>query len=150
MRHTCLTPDRWDEIIEFAEATNLRIVFGLNLMFGRESGNTWDSSNAHALLSYTAQKHPSFSHGFGLGNEKEFVVTAQDTASCYNILRKIVDSLWPVSAHRPIIIGPDLNPRPDWLSVFLANLDDPDTVDGVSYHSMPFATQISPALVQHR
>jgi hypothetical protein len=104
-------------------------------MFGRDTAGKWDSSNAQALLMYTAQHHPTFLHGFGLGNEKEFAVTAVDTAGCYNKLREIVNKAWPDESMRPIMIGPDLNPRPDWLSVFLANLDAPDTVTGVSYHS---------------
>ena len=40
----------------------------------------------------------------------------------------------PAEDGRPIIIGPDLNTRPDWLSRFIAALDTPTTVDGVSYH----------------
>ena len=73
-----------------------------------------------SLLSYTAKKWPSFKHGFGLGNEKEFAVSAEDTAGCYNTLRGYVDTLWPKKGGRPIIIGPDLNTRPDWLSRFIA------------------------------
>eukprot|EP00038_Savillea_parva_P011457 m.197685 g.197685 ORF g.197685 m.197685 type:complete len:577 (-) comp20191_c0_seq1:24-1754(-) len=134
--HTCLTPARWEEIIEFAEACGLRIVFGLNIMYGRGADGTgsWDPSNARALLTYTATHHPSFKHGFGLGNEKEFVLDAVDTAGCYNTLRATIDKLWPTASGRPMIVGPDLNPRPDWLSTFLAHLDTSTTIDAVSYH----------------
>jgi len=135
--HTCLKPARWHEIIGFANKTGLRIVFGLNLMFGRDGvdgGGSWDSTNTAAFIKYTAQHYPHFRHGFGLGNEKEFAVTAADTAACYNTLRKYVNAAWPESGNRPIIIGPDLNPRPDWLSQFIEALDSPTTVDGVSYH----------------
>lgn len=34
--HQCLSPQRWDEAIEFAEATGLRIVFTLNMMVRAE------------------------------------------------------------------------------------------------------------------
>ena len=66
---------RWDEIIGFANKAGLRVVFGLNLMYGRATTGKWDSSNAATLLKYTAKKYPSFKHGFGLGNEKEFAVS---------------------------------------------------------------------------
>lgn len=62
------------------------------------------------------------------------MVSAKDTAECYNILRNYIDELWPHKEDRPLIIGPDLNTRPDWLSQFLAALNSPTTVDGVSYH----------------
>jgi len=133
-KHTCLTPARWEEIIEFASKCGLRILFGLNLMYGRENNGDWDPSNMEALVKYTASKYPTFKHGFGLGNEKEFLVSPQDTASCYNILRTTVNQAWPDADKRPIIVGPDLNTRPDWLSQFIAALDSPTTVDGVSYH----------------
>ena len=75
-KHVCLTPSRWDEVVEFANDTGLRIAFTLNMMAGRcgkpSCGHTgsgpWDPSNAKALLTYTAKKHPDFSqHGFELG-----------------------------------------------------------------------------------
>jgi hypothetical protein len=79
--------------VGFAEKTGLRVVFGLNLMFGRgpDGSGPWDPSNAEAFLKATAAAYPSFSHGFGLGNEKEFVVGPRDTARCYNTLRAAVN-----------------------------------------------------------
>ena len=58
--HTCLTEDRWHEILGFAKKTGLRIVFGLNLMFGRGADGTgeWDSTNAESLLKSTAAFFP--------------------------------------------------------------------------------------------
>ena len=76
-KRVCLTPARWDETIAFANATGLRIAFTLNMMAGRcgkpSCGHTgtgpWDSTNARALLTYTAKKYPNFAqHGFELGD----------------------------------------------------------------------------------
>lgn len=138
-RHTCLHPERWEELIQFAEKAGLRLVFGLNIMFGRGGtldapAGKWNSTNTAALLRYTAKHYPDFRHGFGLGNEKEFALSAQDTASCYNEVRALINDMWPDESKRPLLVGPDLNPRPDWLSQFLQALDSPDTVDAVSYH----------------
>jgi heparanase 1 len=106
-RHLCLTPKRWDELISFAEKTGLRLVFDLNLMIGRDQpGGQWDSTNARALLNYTAVKYPTFKHGFELGNEKEFVVGPQDAARCYLKLRAMINELWPAPTTRPILVRP--------------------------------------------
>jgi heparanase 1 len=133
-KKVCLTPARWDELIEFANTVGLRLVFDLNIMIGRDSGGEWDSTNAKALLTYTAKKYPSFKHGFELGNEKEFVVGPEDAAHCYLKLRGFINTLWPEESGRPILVGPELNPRPDWLRVFLDTIGVKGVLDAVAYH----------------
>jgi hypothetical protein len=63
----------------------------------------------YQYVRYTAKQHPSFPHGFGLGNEKEFALTALDAAGCFNTLRTFVNDLWPAGA-------------PSWLPLLLHNL----------------------------
>jgi hypothetical protein len=132
----CLAPVRWDELIGFANKAGLRLVFDLNLMIGRgdDRKGQWDSTNAKALLTYTAKKYPNFKHGFELGNEKEFAVGAADTARCYIKLRGMINSLWPDKSGRPILVGPELNPRPDWLRLFLDTIGEAGVLDAVAYH----------------
>lgn len=110
----CLSPSRWDELISFADDCRLRVVFTLNMMAGRcgqpSCGHTgtgpWNSSNTHALLAYTAKKHPDFSqHGFELGNELEFNLGPAQTATAFTTLRAMVNELWPTPAKRPRIVG---------------------------------------------
>ena len=137
-KKVCLSPARWDELIGFVNKTGLRLVFDLNLMIGRDdptNGGKWDSTNAYALLRYTATKYPHFKHGFELGNEKEFTVSAVDTAGCYLKLRAMINELWPDPAHRPILVGPELNPRPDWLEIFMDALG-PGKIASVHFVTM--------------
>jgi hypothetical protein len=143
--HLCLSPARWDEIIGFADDAKLRIAFTLNMMAGRcgkpSCGHTgsgpWDPSNAKALLTYTAKKYPDFSrHGFELGNELEFNLSPEQTATALKQLRGMVNELWPTKSQRPRVIGPDLNPRPDWLQLMLGHLQ-PGDLDAVTYHMYP-------------
>ena len=158
-KHTCLTAARWKELLDFASRAGLRVVFGLDLMHGSWDSNSnsnsnsnprwrWDPSNAKSLLKATAalMAETPQPHGiaFGLGNEKEFTVSAADTAAAYGQLRATIDEIWPTttsssssSSNRPHIVGPDINTRPDWLSQFLAALPAADTVDGVSLHLYP-------------
>lgn len=67
----CLTPARWEALLEFANATGLRIVFGVNACTGRLSNSTpMDFSNIRALLEATAASpHRAVLVGLELGNE---------------------------------------------------------------------------------
>ena len=136
-KKVCLSAARWDAIVDFAEATGLRLVFCLNMMAGRgaDGRGEWDGANARALLEHTARRHPRFKHGFQLGNEKEYVIEPGSAARAFVSLRAMVDALWP-AGDRPLVVGPDMNPRPDWLALFLRELPE-DTLDAVSYHLYP-------------
>jgi heparanase 1 len=145
----CMTTSRWDEVLGFAKETGVDVAFTVNVMYGRNctvrckkqpcaGGNTgygtcspWDPSNALALLKYTAQKGLHIG-GFEVGNEKEHVLTPADYASCMQIMRKAIDSLWPDATSRPLLIGPDENPRADWLHEML--VQGGDVADVVTYH----------------
>ena len=143
--HVCLEPAKWDEIIAFCQRTGLRLAFDLNIMLGRDAAGrgAWDSTNARALLTYTARKYPAWATranlGFELGNEKEFVLTAVQTADAFIELRKVVDDVFGAldAKERPLVIGPSMNVRTDWLTNFLDALGSAQVLDVISYHMYP-------------
>jgi heparanase 1 len=83
----CMSMDRWHELVDFCQKAKIRLVFGLNAMYGRSNSTShWDPSNAKSLLNYTASnKMPVY--GFELGNELEHKVTANVMAEDYVTLR---------------------------------------------------------------
>ena len=125
----CLTPARFEELVGFCDDAGLRLVFDLNIMAGRTAGapGRWDGADALALIRHAAARYPAFNHGFELGNEKEFVVAAADAAAAFLAVRAAIDAAWPAplapGKGRPILVGPSLNPRPDYLAAFLDALD---------------------------
>jgi heparanase 1 len=147
-KHVCLTKSRWNEIIHFVQKTNLRLIFDLNIMFGRDdssssssSNNEWDDTNAQALLKYTQKTYPNWSKrtnlGFELGNEKEFILSPLETANSFIQLRSLVNTIFDTD--RPIIVGPSMNVRTDWLTNFLTiiNKEKHAVIDVISYHMYP-------------
>lgn len=145
----CMTVPRWNELLHFAEDTGLSVAFGVNVMYGRNcttrctpqpcgAGNTgygtcspWDPSNAIALMEYTAAHNLSIG-GFEVGNEKEHVLTPKDYASCMQVMRENIDRIWPDPSQRPLLIGPDENPRADWLHEMLDA--GGNVADVITYH----------------
>lgn len=145
----CMTVPRWNELLHFAKDTGLSVAFGVNVMYGRNctvrcknqpcgAGNTgygtcspWDPSNAIALMEYTAAHNLSIG-GFEVGNEKEHVLTPSDYASCMMVMRKNVNRIWPDASSRPLLIGPDENPRADWLHEMLDA--GGNVADVITYH----------------
>ena len=49
----CMNRTRWDQVLEFYNATGARMVFGLSYFTDTATGE-WGSSNVEALLEYTA------------------------------------------------------------------------------------------------
>eukprot|EP00978_Attheya_sp_CCMP212_P031751 scaffold121161_cov30-Attheya_sp.AAC.1 len=110
----------------------------------KSGAGLWNPDNTRELLQYTARKWPHFPHGFELGNEKEHLLAPEDVAHCYVTLRSMVNELWPTPGPgRPLVVGPALNLRPDWLSLFLSSLPTPTTttttttLDAITYHLYP-------------
>ena len=148
----CLTMKRWEEILDFASQTEVDVEFGVNVMYGRNctkrcepqpcaAGNTgygtcsaWDPSNAIALLNYTAARKLRL-YAVAVGNEKEHVLTPEDYASCMKIMRDQIDHLWPDESTRPLLVGPDMNPRADWLKEMLQA--GGNSADAVTFHLYP-------------
>ena len=67
----CLTWDRWTELLHFANATGMSLIFGLNGCRGRRGPDSpLDFSNIRALLNKTvASGLGDLLHGVELGNE---------------------------------------------------------------------------------
>lgn len=152
-RAYCLSMTRWRDILHYAHDTGLSVAFGLNVMYGRNCTvrcspqpcsarvvppcSGWDPTNAVALIEHTAAllKADGLAGalaGFEVGNEKEHALSPRDYADCMKVVRAAIDRLWPDSATRPLLIGPDENPRADWLH---AMLDAGGHVaDVVTYH----------------
>ena len=117
----CLSAARWEELTSFCADTGLDLAFGINIMYGRgaDGKGPWDPSNMRALLEYTAA-HNITVGGFEMGNEKEEVLTPKGYAGDMLTARAMVDRIFPgegggEGGGRPLLIGPDENPRPDWL-----------------------------------
>ncbi|XP_071688508.1 heparanase-like protein 3 [Rutidosis leptorrhynchoides] len=112
----CLTMSRWDQLNVFLKNSGAKVVFGLNALRGRTIGQdgsmsgSWDSSNAEALIRYTANKGYTI-NGWELGNELSgngigTSVTAKqyalDTISLQNLVQKIYRGF----QEKPIVLGP--------------------------------------------
>jgi len=145
----CMSVDRWKELLGFAEDAGIDVAFGLNVMYGRNcstrchpqpcaAGNTgygtcspWDPSNAIALMNLTSSLGLKVG-AFEVGNEKEHVLTPEDYAGCMKTMRAALDHLWPSKEGRPLLVGPDENPRADWLNAMLK--EGGNVTDVVTYH----------------
>ena len=56
-----------DDIFRFATATELKVIFGLNVLLREPNSNRWDSENAEKLKKYVSGR--GFTCGWELGNE---------------------------------------------------------------------------------
>ncbi|KAJ0519637.1 putative glycosidase [Helianthus annuus] len=112
----CLTMSRWDQLNVFFKNSGAKVVFGLNALSGRTIGldgtaiGSWDSSEAEALIRYTANKGYIIS-GWELGNELSGTgigtsVTAQQYASDTISLQNLVQKIYAGFQEKPIVLGP--------------------------------------------
>ncbi|KAM0065837.1 putative glycosidase [Helianthus debilis subsp. tardiflorus] len=112
----CLTMSRWDQLNIFFKNSGAKVVFGLNALSGRTIGldgtaiGSWDSSEAEALIRYTANKGYIIS-GWELGNELSGTgigtsVTAQQYASDTISLENLVQKIYAGFQEKPIVLGP--------------------------------------------
>lgn len=69
--YDCIEPQRWQDLLAFAHATGVQIIFGLNGCYGRMSSNSsMDFSNIAAMMKDTASSpHVSAFYGWELSNE---------------------------------------------------------------------------------
>ena len=118
-RQLCLTMQRWEEVLKFAQDAGARIVFTLAYIrhtrdeSGQNDQKDWDSTNARQLMQYTAQsKYARTVFGFELGNEvthKGKVENVTRLVNAYQELRNIIDETWSSnekSHHKPLLLGP--------------------------------------------
>eukprot|EP00658_Telonema_sp_P-2_P001123 TRINITY_DN10428_c0_g1_i1.p1 TRINITY_DN10428_c0_g1~~TRINITY_DN10428_c0_g1_i1.p1 ORF type:complete len:542 (+),score=120.28 TRINITY_DN10428_c0_g1_i1:238-1863(+) len=129
----CLTMPRYEQLVGFAKETGLKLVFGLNAIWGRPGHNTslpLSMKNIRALLAYTA-KHGLSVYGFELGNEEPTISPAVMAAD-YHALHQLLTEYWPSKEGRPLLIGNDCNTDPKYLDQFLPLVSG--ILDVVTYH----------------
>ena len=116
----CLTIERWNEVLAFANKTGARILFDIAYVrHTRDSDNNndqrdWESSNARQLLEYTAKSpYANVLYGLELGNElrhKGKTKNITRIALAYKELGKIVNEIWnteeSTKLNKPFIAGP--------------------------------------------
>lgn len=119
-RQKCLTSQRWDDVLSFANNVGARIVFTLAyVMHTRDADKVndqhdWDPTNARLLLKHTSNsKYASTVHGFELGNElrhKHKVKNVTRIVEAYKKLRVAVNDMWSASKMEnvptPLLFGP--------------------------------------------
>lgn len=100
----------------------------------------------HYFCSNTARSARQVS-AFELGNELCDQVDTKVYADDIRYLRKLVDDIWPSSASKPLINGPDCNPTSDdWINSFLGNTSD--VLNTLTYHNY-VGYGLDPALAQN-
>lgn len=107
----CLTPSRWEAILEFADAVGFKIAFGLNGCWGRPNATEpMDFSNVRALMEATAASpHAAAVAYWELSNEVvPNTINAAQWVADARVLKNMSASVFgarglPV----PPIVGPD-------------------------------------------
>jgi len=131
--------------VDFANATNLQLIFGLNEIHGRTcppnghcSGN-WNTSNVEAFLTYLKDHQIGPIFGFELGNELtnsyDPHLTIQENIEDYNTLNKIISQIWTNPQTRPPIFGPSTDYCNQDTATFIEGTKS--FIRGFSYHSYP-------------
>lgn len=143
--YDCLTPTRWNALLEFASSTGFKVVLGLNGCFGRMSANTsMDMSNVQALLQDTAASpYVSALWGFELSNE-----VVPDTITPYiwgkdaGTIKSMATSIFSAKGLPvPALAGPDqgvgagCSPIPQVVAA-----TPPGVLAAVTYHQYPQCT----------
>ncbi|KOB78224.1 Heparanase-like protein [Operophtera brumata] len=123
-----MTGTKWSSINEFCNATNLSLLFTLNVLLRDEHG--WNEHNAKELLEYS--KHKQFDADWQLGNEPNSfhhvfneTISPKTLAHDFEKLRKLLNHS---GYKRSLLVGPDTtrpqSTRPECLTYmedFLGN-----------------------------
>lgn len=137
----CMNASRWDELHAFANATGVRVVFGLSYPTNGTAG-VWNSSQAEALMRYSRARGYDTSttlYGFELGEEltsyKENTSAFAAYTRAYHECAALMRSTWP--ADRPRLQGPcpgmSWPQLATWMPAFLRGTAG--ALDTVVYHS---------------
>ncbi|KAI3737943.1 hypothetical protein L2E82_27960 [Cichorium intybus] len=125
----CLTMSRWDQLNIFFKNSGAKVVFGLNALTGRQIGSngttlgSWDSSNAEALIRYTANNGYAI-YGWELGNELSgsgigTSVTAKQYAADTIFLQNLVQKIYSGFQEKPIVLGPGGFFNANWFNTYV-------------------------------
>ena len=165
-----LTMARWKEALVWAHRNNIRLLYNLNLLHGRYANYSthlrepewwegcthlqcpdkpaWDSSNARALMQWTAAnvQPEMWPAAFGLGNELQYYLPAaqwaQDSVTMYELVREIFT---PASSHpdqAPGTYGPcNSGLVAEWSTNYLDNVTalNPQALDASTFHGYQHA-----------
>eukprot|EP01084_Bolivina_argentea_P177827 307514_1 len=80
INYGCLNESRWMQILQFIDATQLSLIFGLNACFGRPNRSSlMNYTNIVQLFNFTIQQYQSSAvespiYAFELGNEIEWSI----------------------------------------------------------------------------
>ena len=143
----CLTAARWEAILEFAHASKVQVIFGLNYLSHCNTSDpaaVWDAASARALLQRAHDLKPAGAalRGLELGNELNSNGKEPDTtrlAKGFGALRSMIAEIWrdaPQAAH-PLVIGPDVSHPHDWSNEYLGRFLDAFEPDAATWHHYP-------------
>lgn len=113
---------RWVEILAFAEATGVQLVFGLAASYHRPTPTSGQNlTNVFAFLEYTRELNMPVA-AFEHGNELSLVVNATALASDAVQIAQKIEELWPDQTIRPAFYAADtLTPAAGaWTKEYLA------------------------------
>ena len=135
-----LNMTRWQQIVDWCEATGIQLVFGLNgdTRDGYSSPLDWKSNNTENFVKYVAQNNAKHIAGFEVGNEKCGAIDPKIYAADMVYLRKLVDANWQSAEAKPLVIAPDCNPiGGQWVTDFLGNasMGERPAADVFTYHN---------------
>lgn len=134
-----LSGEDWIKINNFASKSHLNLIYDLNVLLRNASG--WNSSNAQALLNFSAKN--GFQLNFQLGNEPNSFphvfnqsISGSQLAKDFDTLKLILNSSEVYNVSK--LIGPDVTrpknltlPSLDYLREFLSNTN---SINAVSWH----------------
>ncbi len=128
----CLSMDRWADLVGFAQATGVRLIFGLNAMTFRPNNSApLNLTNIEGFLAHTAAAGLPVA-GFELGNELPNVPPAVN-ADDFLRLAALLAQYWPAKAMRPMLVGNDLNSNEGYVRQWLPMVAD--SLDALTYHN---------------
>ena len=171
----CLSLTRWNEILDFAQLTNISIVFGVSALHGRVQppacpegtncrlpncpaccigpwGGDWRNDNLGELLEYTLSKGYSNIYALEFGNELagQFGIQAKFSPEQYSAdFSRFVDTISSAYARHsqapPLTLVPGNSWDANWFSQFLKLLDSSRTPGIVSHHLYSLGGGFDPA-----
>eukprot|EP00051_Salpingoeca_urceolata_P035820 m.31504 g.31504 ORF g.31504 m.31504 type:complete len:507 (-) comp9765_c0_seq1:210-1730(-) len=158
-----LNPSLWTGLLNFANKTNLSLVFGLNDLFGRKpkgkpevpepAGLAWNASNTESLLRWTAANtDPArWPFAFELGNELNEMLSGSRQAEDVRVLSELLADVFGTHPRRPRIVAPDPHSSTpfahlDWVADFCTRIKSfpgPPIIHAFTYHMYSLGSAIS-------
>ena len=171
----CVSLKRWNEILDFAQLTNISVVFGVSALHGRVQpppcppdvncrlpksppccvgpwGGDWQSDNLKELLDYTLTMGYRNIYALEFGNELagQFGIQAKFSPEQYSAdfarFVDTIDSAYALHSERPpLTLVPGNSWDADWYSQFMKLLDSTHKPGIVSHHLYSLGGGFDPA-----